>query len=130
MPDDISSPKPLLDKLGIRESMRVAVVAVDDAGFMADLRKLAEVIEGDPPDGIEMVILGVTEPNDMAQLHDLRDKIARDGAVWVVNPKGRKDFNSNHVMELGLETGMVDVKIASFSETHSATKFVIRKKDR
>jgi hypothetical protein len=31
---------------------------------------------------------------------------------------------------LGLETGLVDVKVVRFSDTHSATKFVIRKADR
>lgn len=129
MPDSPST-RPLLDKLGVKEGLSVAVIAIDDAGFLADLRKRAEVSEDKAPPGIEMVVLGVTEPEDMARLYELRDTIAREGAIWVVNPKGRKDFNSNHVRELGLETGLVDVKIASFSETHSATKFVIRKKDR
>lgn len=127
---DTPSPKPLLDKLGVKQGVRVAVIDIDDMGFLADLRQRADVIEGDPPEGIEMIIFGVTEPEHMDRLHDLRDTIARDGAIWIVNPKGRKDFNSNHVMALGLESGMVDVKIASFSDTHSATKFVIRKKDR
>jgi hypothetical protein len=130
MPRDAPSDKPLLDKLGVKPGMRTAVIGIDDAAFLAALRARAEVTLGEAPAGVEMVFLGVTEPADMRRLHELRDMIARDGAVWVINPKGRRDFNSNHVMLLGLETGMVDVKIAGFSQTHSATKFVIRKKDR
>ena len=56
--------------------------------------------------------------------------VARDGAVWVVYRKGRKDFNENDVLRLGLESGMVDVKVVRFSETHTATKYVIRKAER
>jgi hypothetical protein len=130
MAGDAPSAKPLLDKLVVKEGMRVAVIAIRDPGFVTDLRTRAEVFDGEVPEGVEMVIFGVDSPEDMARLGELRDRIARDGAIWVVNPKGRKSFNSRHVMELGLETGMVDVKIAAFSETHSATKFVIRKKDR
>ena len=44
--------------------------------------------------------------------------------------KGRKDFNENDVLRLGLETGLVDVKVVRFSDTHTATKFVIRKAER
>jgi hypothetical protein len=130
MAKDIPSEKPLLDKLGVKPGVRTAVIGIDDARFLAILRERAEVTVGVAPEGVQMVFLGVEGPADMRQLHSLRDKIARDGAVWVVNPKGNKLFNSSHVMALGLETGMVDVKIARFSETQSATKFVIRKKDR
>lgn len=50
--------------------------------------------------------------------------------VWAVYRKGRKDFNENHVLEGGLAAGLVDVKIARFSDTHSASKFVIRRTER
>jgi hypothetical protein len=33
-------------------------------------------------------------------------------------------------MRGGLDAGLVDVKIAAFSETHTAMKFVFRLKDR
>ena len=50
--------------------------------------------------------------------------------MWVVYRKGQKVFNENDVLRLGLESGMVDVKVVRFSDTHTATKFVIRKADR
>lgn len=53
-----------------------------------------------------------------------------NGAVWAVFRKGRKDFNENDVLRLGLESGLVDVKVVRFSDTHTALKFVIRKADR
>jgi hypothetical protein len=42
--------------------------------------------------------------------------------VWV---KGRKELNENHVREAALDAGLVDVKVARFSETHSALKLVV-----
>jgi hypothetical protein len=69
-------------------------------------------------------------PDDMARMAPLRSLIKPDGAIWVVFRKGRKDFNENDVLRLGLETGLVDVKVVRFSDTHSATKFVIRKAER
>jgi hypothetical protein len=125
---DTPSTKPLLDKLGVKPDMRVAVLGVDDATFLAELRE--RVAFGDDPQHADIVFLAANEPGHMTQLFQLRTQIVRNGAVWVVYRKGQKVFNENDVIRLGLESGMVDVKIVRFSDTHSATKFVIRKADR
>lgn len=131
MPDrDTPSTKPLLDKLGVKPGMRVAVIAVDDAAFMHELAARADVTEGDAPEGVDIVFLGVESPDDIAHLRELRERIQRDGAVWTVFRKGQKTFNENDVLRLGLESGLVDVKVVRFSDTHSATKWVIRKAER
>lgn len=126
---DEPSTKPLLDKLGVKPGMRVSVIAVDDADFLRLLGERAEVLDK-PKKGIEMVFLGVEGAADMKRLAKLKETIARDGTVWVVYRKGRKDFNENDVLRLGLESGMVDVKVVRFSDTHTATKYVIRKTER
>ena len=129
MANDAPSPKPLLDKLGVKPGMHVAVIALDDAGFLRDLAKRAEVVSEAESD-VDIAFLGVEGPDDMAALAALGERIKRDGAIWTVFPKGRTGFNSNHVMELGLATGLVDVKVVSFSETHTALKWMIRLKNR
>jgi hypothetical protein len=120
--------RPLLDKLGVKPGMRVAVLGIDDASFLAELRE--RVAFGDDPQESDIVFLAANYPEHMTQLIALKEKIVRSGAVWVVYRKGQKTFNENDVIRLGLESGMVDVKIVRFSDTHSATKFVIRKADR
>ena len=45
--------------------------------------------------------------------------------MWVVYPKGRTDPSEVDVLEAGKAAGLVDVKVARFSETHTALKFVI-----
>jgi hypothetical protein len=125
---DAPSEKPLLDKLGVKPGMAVVVRGVDDAEFLEELAARADVRED--ARGADMVFLGVEGSADIAGLAGLKSEIARDGAVWAVYRKGRKDFNENDVLRLGLESGMVDVKVVRFSETHSATKWVIRKAER
>jgi hypothetical protein len=66
----------------------------------------------------------------MRRLTDLRARIKPNGTIWAIFRKGRKDFNENDVLRLGLESGLVDVKVVRFSDTHTALKFVIRKAER
>jgi hypothetical protein len=47
------------------------------------------------------------------------------GALWVVRPKGRREITESDVMAAGKAAGLVDVKVVSFSDTHTAEKFVI-----
>jgi len=126
---DTPSTKPLLDKLGVKPSMRVAVIGVDDDEFLRDLAGRAEVLNK-PRKGIDMVFLGVDGPGDMKRLAKLKETIARDGTVWVVFRKGQKSFNENDFLRLGLESGLVDVKVVRFSDTHTALRYVIRKAER
>jgi hypothetical protein len=50
--------------------------------------------------------------------------------VWVIRPKGRPDISERAVMAAGKAAGLVDVKVVSFSPTHTAEKFVIPVKAR
>lgn len=127
---DTPSPKPLLDKLGVRPGMSVAVLGVDDPSFLADLRKRVGDFVTKASTEHDAVIVAIDGPDDLSQIAGLKQAIKRDGMVWAVYRKGRKDFNENHVLEGGLAAGLVDVKIARFSDTHSASKFVIRRTER
>jgi len=131
MPDKSYAHRPLLDKLGVKPGARVSVLGVEDEAFMANLRNRTEDISlEEAVSESDAVFLGVQGPPDMARMGGLRASIKPDGAVWAVFRKGRKGFNENDVLRLGLESGLVDVKVVRFSETHTATKFVIRKAER
>lgn len=127
----ILNPKGLLDKLGVKRGQRVSVIGVDNVAFLAELRaRTGDVSEGEAAPESDAVFLAVEGPDDMRRMTGLRGRIKRDGAVWVVFRKGQKDFNENDVLRLGLESGLVDVKVVRFSETHTASKFVIRQAER
>ena len=57
-----------------------------------------------------------------------------DGILWISWPKGASkiptDLNENIVREIGLDAGLVDVKVAAVDEVWSGLKFVHRLKDR
>ena len=126
--DRIQNPPTLLDKLGVKDGSRVAVLDVDDADFAAELAgREVEVVEAGPAD---FVIWGVEHSADLGGLPSLVSRIQPDGALWAVWAKGRKELNENHVRDAAIDAGLVDVKVARFSATHSALKLVIPKAKR
>ena len=60
--------------------------------------------------------------------------LARAGMLWVSWPKKSSgvatDVDENIVREIGLDAGLVDVKVCAVTEVWSGLKFVRRVKDR
>jgi hypothetical protein len=119
------SHRSLLDKLGVKEGTRLAVLDVDDEGFESELAERRVKAVGRAP--ADIVVWAVDEPADLARLPTLIDWIRPAGALWAVWAKGRKELNENHVREAALDAGLVDVKVVRFSATHSALKLVVPK---
>jgi hypothetical protein len=121
-----ASPKPLLDKLGVKMGMKVAVVGVQDGGFVQELatRTGLEPL-GRRARGCHLVFYGADTRAALQRLPSLEPMIRRDGAIWVVFPKGRTDIREVEVIGTGVAGGLVDIKVARFSDTHTALKFVI-----
>ena len=126
--DRIVNPPSLLDKLGVKDGTRIVVLDVEDDAFTAELaeRSVKRAAKG-PAD---IVVWGLEEPADLARLPSLIDWIRPAGALWAVWPKGRKELNENHVRDAALDAGLVDVKVARFSATHTALKLVVPKAKR
>ena len=123
--DDSAGQRSLLDKLGVKNGTRVAVLDVDDDDFAAELAgRAVEIVAEGPAD---VVVWAVDEPADLARLPSLIEWIHPAGALWAVWVKGRKELNENHVREAALDAGLVDVKVARFSATLSALKLVVPK---
>jgi hypothetical protein len=124
----ITNPPSLMDKLGVKAGARVTVLDVDDEDFWKDLRsRTDEVADGGPAGPCDVVVWGVDDVAELARLSTLEDCIRPDGAIWAVWRKGRRELSENHVRDAALAVGLVDVKVARFSATHSALKLVIRK---
>ncbi len=122
----IRYPSPLLDKLGVKQDTHVTVVGIDAADFDAQLRRRTkEVATTREARDQEIVFLGTMSVDDLGQIEGLIPCIRRNGAIWVVYPKGKQHIREADVMAAGKAAGLVDVKIVSFSDTHSALKFVI-----
>jgi hypothetical protein len=74
-----------------------------------------------------VIIYGIAAARQLAKLRDLQERIKRDGMIWIVTRKGKDGIKEADVRAAGKAAGLVDVKVAAFSETHTALKFVIPK---
>lgn len=118
--------RPLLDKLGVKPGHRVSVLGIEDAWFVEDLRGRGADVSLRRRRRSDLIFLAAESREDLAKIAALEPYLARNGAVWVITRKGsRTGANQNDAMRAGLAAGLVDNKIASFSDTHSAIRLVI-----
>ena len=105
---------------------------LDDPGFISLLRtRTKDITRGRPRKPCDLVFMGAGNAADLARLNDVKHWIEPNGAIWVVRPKGgRSAIRDIDVIEAGLAAGLVDNKIASFSDTQGAMRLVYRLKDR
>ena len=130
------SGKPLAQKLGIKSGMRLIILNAPP-DYETTLGRL--------PDGVEQVdILSGTFDfihyfvMERAQLQadfaSLKHALEQKGMLWVSWPKKaakmKTDLDENIIREIGLDGGLVDVKVAAVDERWSGLKFVYRLKDR
>ena len=64
----------------------------------------------------------------------LARKLSLTGMLWIAWPKKASgvatDLSDNHVRTIGLDAGLVDVKVCAVNEVWSGLKFVYRLEDR
>ena len=130
------SSTPLPKKLGIKEQSRIAFVNApnDFQRYLGPLPASAEIVKR-LTKPLDLILLFVTA--ERALLKDfakLTDKLATNGMIWVAWPKKSSgvttDLSFENVQRIGLDAGLVDVKICAIDETWSGLKFVFRLKDR
>jgi hypothetical protein len=130
-PDSVST-RPLLDKLGVKPGSKVAIVNLDDPGFKQRVKeRTSNIVTGKPRSKVDLVFMGADDAADLERLREVKEWIEPNGAVWVVRLKGgRGALRDTDLIDAGLAAGLVDNKIASFSDTHGAMRFVYRLRDR
>jgi hypothetical protein len=124
---ETASPRGLLDKLGVRPQGRVSVLRLHDLGFLIELAQRGADVARRRRKRSDLIFLGVEVSHDLGFLRSLEPYLERNGAVWVVYPKGRQDLKEVDVIRAGLGVGLVDNKVVRFSDTHTALRFVIPK---
>jgi hypothetical protein len=115
-----------LQKIGVKPEWRVSVVSVGDPGFIEELRAAAaHVTVGRVVDESDAIFFGAVNAKELVRLVTLKRSMKQNGALWVIRPKGRPEISERAVMDAGKAAGLVDVKVISFSPTHTGEKFVI-----
>ena len=118
---------PLLDKLGIRPGMRIALLDIDDAEIRPLIEeRTSDITDGWPEPDTDVVLLGADSVGALAPLEALAARIRPAGAIWVVSRKGKAaTLRDVDVIDAAKEAGLVDNKVASFSATHTSLRLVL-----
>ena len=127
---------PLLKKLGVKPGFRIALVGApknfkDELGALPATAKFASATG----DSLNLILAFVSSEKELRmKFAPLAAKLQKDGMLWVAWPKKSSgvvtDLTFNNVQRIGLDAGLVDVKICAVNETWSGLKFVYRLKDR
>jgi hypothetical protein len=129
--DKILHPPSRLAKIGVKRDWRVATLGIEDQDFLAELEVAAAFLSiGRTVKNCDAIFFGATAASQLGRLPVLKRSLKPNGAVWVVRPKGRPEISESAVRAAGKAAGLVDVKVVSFSATHTAEKFVLPIKDR
>lgn len=122
----IQNPKGRLDKLGVKAGTRVGLVGVHDASFIEELTARAgPVSHGRMRKDTDLIFLAVEEPAALRRLGPLSGYLRPDGGIWVIAPRGSSKVPEAAILQAARAARLVDVKVARFSETHTAHRFVI-----
>ncbi len=119
----ILNPPKRIDKLGVKAGVRVATLGELDDDFVAELGECPRATKKTA----DIMFVAIEQRDDLAQVFPLARSVAPKCAVWAIYPKGQKQLKEADVRGTFREAGFIDVKVASFSATHTALKFTLRK---
>lgn len=125
---------PLIKKLGLKAGQRACIIGAPPGYFEslgelpADISLTTRVRK---PQTLDFVHFFALQSSKLQiKFAELKVALRFDGSLWISWPKKasqvKSDLDENHVRQLGLAIGLVDVKVIAVDETWSALKFVYR----
>ena len=127
---------PLVKKLGIKEGSRVALVNAPK-NFETELGELPDNVKfmKSTTKSLDLILFFVLSERALAKdFAKLAARLTSNGMIWIAWPKKSSgvttDLTFERVQRIGLDAGLVDVKICAIDDTWSGLKFVYRLKDR
>src|SRR5262249_23383164 len=127
---------PLAKKLGLKPNQRIALVNApkDFTKVLGPLPENTSIVKR-PNGPLDLILLFVNREQTLTkQFPILANKLQSNGMFWVAWPKKSSgvatDLIFEKVQRIGLDCGLVDVKICAVDDVWSGLKFVIRLKDR
>src|SRR6266487_971183 len=119
--DAIRNPPSRLKKIGVKAAWRVSAIGVHDEAFLEELRPMvAHLSIGRVVNPSDAIFFGVTKTAQLARMESLKLSLTPSGALWVIRQKSRPEISERATMAAGKAAGLVDVKVVSFSPTHTA----------
>ncbi|KYG83207.1 hypothetical protein AWW67_07255 [Roseivirga seohaensis] len=128
---------PLAKKLGIKEDFKVMLINPPDYynGLFESLPANIEFIEDQSEVQVDFIHFFTKSEEELSnRILALKLRLKPSGMLWISWPKKASkvftDINDSVVRRIGLESGLVDVKVCAVDEIWSGLKFVFRLKDR
>jgi hypothetical protein len=121
----ILNPPSLLDKLGVKPELIIRIVGKFDEfepGFEAQLTERRAIVSASGK--CNLLFLAAGKSSELERIAKLKTGLTSGGALWVIYPKGVPQIKEEEVIQAGRAAGMKDIKVARFSVTHTALKFV------
>lgn len=129
---------PLVQKLGIKPGQRICILGAPD-DYLKTLGPLPAGVKllsrlGNPHT-LDFIHIFTLQSRQLAvKFAELSTALAYTGSLWVSWPKKASkvetDLTEGVVRQIGLDAGLVDVKIAAIDEVWSGLKFMYRIADR
>lgn len=123
--EKIKNPKSLLDKLGIKPGMKVGLFGFQSNEFQKEVSRKGATVSIKPAKNSDMIFLQADSKKELQSISSVSKNLATNGSLWVVYPKGKEEIKQEDIFKAGKSAHLVDVKVVSFSSTHTALKFVI-----
>lgn len=124
--EKILHPKSRIEKLGVKPGAKVSLLGEFDTEFLYEIGALTKaVVKGKPVQQSDFIFFSANSKDDLAAISKILKSMEGAAALWIVYPKGQKQITENDVMSAGRKVGLKDIKVVSFSATHTALKFVI-----
>lgn len=127
---------PLQRKLGIKKNFNIGVVdaPANLVRLLGDLPENAHIVSRLKKD-LDIAMLFVADEKSLRRwFRPLAEKIKSNGMIWVAWPKKssmvKTELSFDVVQRIGLNAGLVDVKICAIDDIWSGLKFVYRLQDR
>src|SRR5260370_20754617 len=87
---DLPSTRPLLDKLGVKPGSKIAIVNLEDAGFIRQLKeRTSDIVTGKPRSKVDLVFVGAQDAAGFRRLDELKTWIQPNCAICAVLPTDR-----------------------------------------
>jgi hypothetical protein len=122
----IKNPRALIDKLGLAEGKKVAIVGKLDADLRADVEASgAKVAKGARGKDLDAVFVAAGSKKDLEKIPTLRAAIKDDGAIWIVYESGDEAPRERDVLTAGRTQQLTDSKPLKLADDLTAVRFVI-----
>jgi hypothetical protein len=126
---------PLSKKLGIKPGFRIHFANLPGEVRAELSAAVSQCLISGKADELDFAMLFTKSRKELIdEFSRLAKRLAPTGMLWVSWPKKSSgvpsDLDENQIREIGLQAGLVDVKVCAVTEVWSGLKFVRRIKDR